>query len=58
MPDLGKYASEVLSAYGVSIVLIAALVVLSLWQSKRTKAELARIDARLRRAEAEGQNDA
>jgi len=26
MPDLGKYATEVLLAYGVSIVLIAGLV--------------------------------
>ncbi|MCR9112696.1 MAG: heme exporter protein CcmD, partial [Rhodobacteraceae bacterium] len=29
MPDLGKYAEAVLSAYAVSIVLLVALVVLS-----------------------------
>ena len=35
MPDLGKYAGDVLSAYAVSILLIVLLVALSLWRSRR-----------------------
>ena len=35
MPDLGKYAVEVLSAYGVTLVLLAGLVVLTLWRGAR-----------------------
>lgn len=40
MPDLGKYADAVLSAYGVSIVLLAALVLFSLRRSRKVKAQL------------------
>jgi heme exporter protein D len=40
MPDLGKYAAEVLSAYGVSLVLIASLVVLTLRRGARARAAL------------------
>lgn len=46
MPDLGKYADTVLSAYAVSIALLVVLVALSLWQSRRGKAHLAEIEAR------------
>jgi len=46
MPDLGKYAAEVIAAYGVSIVLIVALVAYSLWQSKRIKARLTAAEER------------
>lgn len=46
MPDLGKYADTVLSAYGATIVLIILLVALSLWQSRRAKAALAEVEAR------------
>ena len=35
MPDLGKYADAVLSAYAVSIVLLVAIVGMSLWRGKR-----------------------
>ena len=35
MPDLGKYAGTVLGAYGAALVLLAALVVLTLWQGAR-----------------------
>ena len=44
MPDLGKYAEAVLSAYGISIVLIIALVAVSLWQSRRAKAALQEVE--------------
>ncbi|MGB3146796.1 MAG: heme exporter protein CcmD [Paracoccaceae bacterium] len=41
MPDLGKYSGTVLSAYLVTIALIAGLVALSLWQSARVRRALA-----------------
>ncbi|MDH2327634.1 heme exporter protein CcmD [Cereibacter sp. SYSU M97828] len=46
MPELGKYAGAVLGAYGVSILLIAGLVALSLWQSARTRRALDEVEAR------------
>ena len=47
MPDLGRYADTVLSAYGVSLGLLAALVALSLWRGRRVRAEMARIEERV-----------
>lgn len=44
LPDLGKYAETVLSAYAISIVLIVALVGLSLRRSKRIKDALAQAE--------------
>ncbi len=46
MPDLGKYADAVLSAYAASIVLLVAIVVFSVWQSKRAKAALKDVEKR------------
>ena len=46
MPDLGKYAVAVLSSYGVSIVLLLAVVALTLWQGKRVKRALDEVEAR------------
>lgn len=40
MPDLGRYATEVLSAYAVSLLLLAGLVALSWWQGARTRRAL------------------
>ena len=37
MPDLGKYADAVLSAYAASIVLLIGIVVLSVWQSRQSR---------------------
>lgn len=48
MPELGKYAVEVLSAYAGSAVLLAALVVLSLWKSARVRRALAEAEERSR----------
>jgi heme exporter protein D len=45
MPDLGKYAAEVLGAYGLSLMLVAGLIVLSLRRGRRARADLARIEA-------------
>lgn len=46
MPDLGKYAGAVLSAYGASVVLIIGLVALSLWRSARVRRALEEVEAR------------
>lgn len=48
MPDLGKYAEAVLSAYSVSLVLIVALVVMSLMRSKKVKAQLDAIEQKVK----------
>ncbi len=42
MPDLGKYAVEVLSAYAVSLLLLAVLV---LWTLRRGRTARATLDA-------------
>ncbi len=49
MPDLGRYALEVLASYGVSLGLLAALVVLTLWRAARVRAELHEVEARQER---------
>ena len=41
MPDLGKYADAVLSAYAVSLLLLVVLVLLTLRRGRRARAELA-----------------
>jgi heme exporter protein D len=44
MPDLGKYATEVLSAYGVSIVILVVTVWQSFARARMVKAELDRVE--------------
>lgn len=46
MPDLGKYAFEVLTAYGVSLALIVGFVLVSLARSRRIKAQLEEVEGR------------
>ncbi|MFL4471646.1 heme exporter protein CcmD [Tateyamaria armeniaca] len=46
MPDLGKYADAVLSAYAVSIVLLVAIVGLSLWRGRRVRAQMTEVEKR------------
>ena len=48
MPDLGKYAVWVLSAYGVSLGLLAAIVWLSVIRSRRVRRALDEAEARLK----------
>jgi heme exporter protein D len=50
MPDLGKYAVEVLGSYAATMVLIAGLVALSFWQRARVKRALAEVEARQEKA--------
>ena len=45
MRDLGKYAAEVLGAYGLSLFLIAGLIVVTLRKGRRAQADLARIES-------------
>ena len=44
MPDLGTYAVEVLSAYAVSIVLLAALIGLSWRRYAKVRAALEAVE--------------
>lgn len=46
MPELGKYAATVLSAYGVSLVLLIGLTVLSLRQSAKVRARLREVEGK------------
>ena len=48
MPDLGKYAGYVLSSYAVSIGLLVALVAVSVLRARKMKAELDRIEKRVK----------
>lgn len=46
MPDLGKYTLTVLASYGVTLALLAGLVAVTVWQSRRVKARLAQQERR------------
>ena len=46
MPDLGKYAFEVLFAYGASLAMLAVLIGLSVRRSRRVKAALEEVEGR------------
>ena len=46
MPDLGKYAETILSAYAVTIVLIIAIIVTSVMRARKTKRQLDELEAR------------
>ena len=48
MPDLGRYAPEVLGAYAVGIVLIALVVALTWLRGRRVRAALRRVESRRR----------
>lgn len=44
MPDLGKYAVEVMSAYAASLILLAVLVLWTLRRGRAARADLARAE--------------
>lgn len=46
MPDLGKYAATVLWSYAATLVVLAALVGVSLWQGARVKRALREVEQR------------
>jgi len=49
IPELGKYATEILSSYAISIVILLLLVWGSLRRSRRVKIELEQVEARVRK---------
>lgn len=49
MPDLGKYAETVLSAYAVSLVLLVVLVALSIRRGRKVKAQLEAVEKKVRK---------
>ena len=48
MPDLDRYAGTVLGAYGVTLVLLAVLVGLTLRRAREVRRRLARLEAERR----------
>ena len=46
MPDLGRYATEVLLAYGASIIVLITLVVISWRQSLQVRRNLEAVEDR------------
>ena len=46
MPELGKYATEVMSAYGISLVLIVAIIAQSWLRAGKVKKALEEAEAR------------
>ena len=44
MPELGRYATSVLSAYGVSLVLLLGLVVMTLRRGAKARTALRQIE--------------
>ncbi len=48
MPELGKYAIEVLSAYGASLALLAVLVAITLRRGRAAKAALAQAEQQVK----------
>jgi heme exporter protein D len=46
-PDLGKYGTEVLSAYGATILLLAGLVWFTWSRSRKMRRELDAAEARI-----------
>lgn len=44
MPQLGKYAPEVLSAYAVCIAVLVVLVAASWWRARQSAARLERVE--------------
>jgi len=48
MPELGKYAAEVLSAYAATLVLLAAIVALTAWRARVVRRQLDMAEGRRR----------
>ena len=46
MPDLGKYATAVLSSYAVSLALLAVLVLVTIMRARKVKRELDQVENR------------
>jgi len=46
MPEMGKYADVILSAYGLTAILIGVLVVISLAQARKSRRDLAALETK------------
>jgi heme exporter protein D len=46
LPDLGTYAVPVLSSYAVSLGLLVAVIVASIWKARRVRARLEQVESR------------
>lgn len=46
LPDLGKYAGTVLSAYGTSIALLLGLLIMSVFKGRRVRKQMDEVEAR------------
>ncbi|MEM7520747.1 MAG: heme exporter protein CcmD [Pseudomonadota bacterium] len=49
MPDLGKYAVEVLAAYGASLALLVGLLVVTVRRGRAARAALDAVEAETRK---------
>jgi len=47
IPDLGKHADTVMSAYAASIILLVLLVVVSVLRGRRVRSEMKKIEKRV-----------
>ena len=47
IPDLGKHADTVLSAYVASIILLVLLVVISVVRGRRVRADMKKVEKRV-----------
>ena len=46
MPDLGRYAVEVLSAYAITLALLGGLIGVSVWKARKTLRQMRAAEAR------------
>ncbi|MFS4580104.1 heme exporter protein CcmD [Phaeobacter sp. C3_T13_0] len=53
MPDLGKYATEVLSSYGVSLVLLLGLLVVTFARGRKVRGEMQELEQKMQSREEE-----
>ena len=49
MPELGKYAAEVLSSYTVSLGLLAGFAWLSIWRGRKVKRRLKALEKKVKK---------
>ena len=49
IPELGKYAAEVLSSYAVSLGLLAGLAWLSIWRGQKVKKRLEALEKKAKK---------
>lgn len=49
VPELGKYAAEVISAYAASLILLAGLVVVTLWRGRKARVALDAVEVEVKK---------